>query len=100
HVGQVRVAQHHREGRHHRILAPAVAVLDELPVGEVDRLAGEGGRARNGRVAVAAVARRARLGLAPARLEVRGERRGPARRPDERDGEREAGEEGQPAQGW
>src|SRR5262249_8596357 len=66
-VGHLGVGEILGEGRHLRILASAVAKLDELPVGEEDRLTGEARRPGNGGVAVGTVAGRARLGLAPPR---------------------------------
>ena len=42
-IGHVGIGEVLGEGRHLRVLAPAIAILDELPVGEVDGLAGEEG---------------------------------------------------------
>src|SRR5262249_60677372 len=69
-VGPVGVAEVLGERRHLRILPPPVAELDELPVREVDRLAGERRRAGNRGIPVGTMTRGARRGLLPPGLDI------------------------------
>ena len=69
-VGHVRIAEVLGERRHLRILPPPVAELDELPVREVDGLAGERRRPGNRGIPVRTMTRGAGRGLLPPSLEI------------------------------
>ncbi len=94
-VGEIR-----GEGRHLRILAPPVAILDQLPVGEEGRLSGERWRPRDRRVAVRAVARLARLGPSAPGFEVGGARGRDGRHRQSGGNDRGAGECLESLQRW